>query len=82
MYVEELIDLGAYKADRERLLAEMDKLSQETPERSTEDIRALLRPDLRSLYEAFTEDEKRFFWRGIVKEIRIDSERKITVLFA
>ena len=33
-------------------------------------------------YETFTEDEKRFFWRGIIKEIRIDSERKITVLFA
>ena len=82
LYVEELIDLGAYKTDRERLLAEMDKLSQETPERSTEDIRALLRPDLRSLYETFTEDEKRFFWRGVVKEIRIDSERNITVLFA
>lgn len=81
MYVEELIDLGAYKADRARLLSELDKLSQEQPERRAEDLQALLRPDLWDLYGTFTNAEKRMFWRGIVERIEYGNDKRFTVRF-
>ena len=81
LYVEELIDLTTYKADRARLLSEMDKLSQEQPERRAEDLRALLRPDLWDLYGTFTNAEKRMFWRGIIERIEYGNDKKFTVRF-
>ena len=81
LYVEELIDLTAYKADRARLLSELDKLSQEQPERRAEDLRALLRPDLWDLYGTFTNAEKRMFWRGIIERIEYGNDKKFTVHF-
>lgn len=81
LYVEELIDLTAYKADRARLLSELDKLSQEQPERRAEDLQALLRPDLWDLYGTFTNAEKRMFWRGIVERIEYGNDKRFTVRF-
>lgn len=81
LYVEELIDLTAYKADRVRLLSELDKLSQEQPERRAEDLQALLRPDLWDLYGTFTNAEKRMFWRGIIERIEYGNDKKFTVHF-
>lgn len=81
LYIEEMIDMDAYKRDRELLLSEMDKLTRETPQRDTGDLRQLLMPNLWELYATFTLTEKRTFWRGIIKEITIDSERNINVYF-
>ena len=81
LYVEELIDLTAYKADRARLLSEMDKLSQEQPERRAEDLQALLRPDLWDLYGTFTNPEKRMFWCGIIERIEYGNDKRFSVHF-
>lgn len=81
LYVEELIDLTAYKADRARLLSELDKLSQEQSERRGEDLRALLRPDLWDLYATFSNAEKRMFWRGIIERIEYGNDKRFIVHF-
>lgn len=81
LYVNELIDLTAYKADRARLLADMEKLTQETPKRDTDDLRQLLSPDLWELYGTFTNAEKRTFWRGIIDRIEFSHDKQYKIYF-
>ena len=84
LYINELIDMTAYKADRERLLADMDKLSGTTAERREQDVDALkqlLSADLWELYGTFTNGEKRTFWRGIIDRIEYGHDRQFRIYF-
>ena len=84
LYINELIDMTAYKADRERLLADMDKLSGTTAERREQDagaLKQLLSADLWELYGTFTNGEKRTFWRGIIDRIEYGHDRQFRIYF-
>jgi hypothetical protein len=84
LYINELIDMTAYKADRERLLADMDKLSGTTAERREQDVDALkqlLSADLWTLYGTFSNEEKRAFWRGIIDHIEYGHDRQFRIYF-
>ena len=84
LYINELIDMTAYKADRERLLADMDKLSGTESERREQDVDALkqlLSADLWTLYGTFTNEEKRAFWRGIIDRIEYGHDKQFRIYF-
>lgn len=83
LFVNDLISLDEYKADRERIENEISAIpplnASVTPD--TKKMSKLLSSDFESLYGTFTSSERRFFWRSIIQEIRFDSDRHIEVVF-
>ncbi|WP_180994651.1 recombinase family protein [Clostridium sp. chh4-2] len=72
LYVDELISLDEYKVDRAKYLEELESLPDiiESPVDFTK-ITELLNSDFETVYATFDNEEKRRFWRTIIKEIRI-----------
>lgn len=84
LYLDGLIDLPAYKADRAALLAELGDLQGKAVQSHTggaNALKRLLSPDVWQLYAGFTPAEKRRFWRGIIARIDFSADRTITVHF-
>lgn len=83
LYVNELITLEEYKADKERYLSEIASLSSvPSPEPvDTSALEDLLSQDISQYYSTLGPEDKRFFWRSIIKEIRIDVNKHIEVIF-
>lgn len=78
LYINDLISLDEYKADRERYEQEITALSAPySPKKNV--LKGFIGKDVETLYKGFTAEEKRLFWRSIVKNIRMDRERNITV---
>lgn len=84
LYLDGLMDLPAYKADRAVLQAELEDLRSKATQSHTADVSALkslLSPDVWGLYGSFTPAEKRRFWRGIINRIEFGSDRSLQVYF-
>lgn len=66
------------KQEYERKYSELKmKLDSKPIEESSEKIKELVDTDFLSLYETLNREEKRMFWHGLLKEIKIDSECNI-----
>lgn len=84
LYIEGLIEIDAYKADRAALIAQMEDLQRKAAERpteGTEGLKRLLKDDIWELYADFTPEEKRRFWRGIIKKIEFSADREYKITF-
>ena len=46
--------------------------------RNVEHLKELLETDFRTTYAGFNEEEKQEFWQDLIKEIRIDKDKKVT----
>ena len=59
------------------------KAEQEAPppERDVEPLREILAIDFNAIYKTFTQEEKRRFWRGIIKEVVFDGKDIVDVKF-
>lgn len=83
LYLAEGITLEEYKHDKEEITSQIAsltaKISPVRPDVSR--LKDFLATDIESLYGGFNPDEKRFFWRSIIQEIRFDIDRNIDVLF-
>lgn len=80
LYVDGLIDMAEYKADRARLESELSEIT-DTPQKDLTELKHLLSLPIREIYETFSREEKRFFWRSIVKEIRYGVDKRIDIIF-
>lgn len=81
LYVNDLISIDEYKLDKERYQNEIQALYQvDTPPDFTE-LKKILSTDIKSLYEGFTEAEKRFFWRSFIRGMTFDQNRNIEIFF-
>ena len=83
LYINDLISLDEYKQDKEQMTSEIAAM-QAKQGHSDVDMQSLvdfLNQPFETLYGTFTDEEKRFFWRSIVKEIRFDMNRNYTVIF-
>lgn len=72
LYLNGIISLDEYKTDRfslERQL--MDIPDVDEPKHNIAELKHLLDSDFKNLYMNFTNEEKRMFWRSIIKEINI-----------
>lgn len=79
LYLNELIGLDEYKADREALDADIAALRAR---RAPEAIKPIDLPkDFETLYNGFTALEKRYLWRSVIKEIRVNADRSLDVIF-
>lgn len=84
LFINDLISLEEYKSDKEKLAAQIDALQAETAEEptvNTEALKQLHGMNFRGIYEGMEPDEKRRFWRAIIKVIYFDQERNIDVEF-
>jgi hypothetical protein len=82
LYVNDLISLEEYKADKESYLAQIEELTVETPrEADPAPLRELLRTDFEEMYDDMEKSEKRRFWRAVLKEIRFGMDRSIDLYF-
>ena len=70
------IDLSEYKKDRTDFLAQLDALDavpDPEPPAALVDLAGL---DVRQIYAGFSQEERRMFWRGIIREIRFSKSRE------
>lgn len=83
LFVNDLISLDEYKADRERIENEISSIpvlkAPEAP--NVERLNDLLASDFESLYATFTPSERRFFWRSIIQKIEFGYDRSIKITF-
>ena len=79
LYVNDLIDLQGYRADYEPLKSKLDKLEVEKSIRMPDlsRIRNTVKAGWKETYHDLERVEKRAFWRSIIHEIRIYSDRHI-----
>ena len=84
LYIDGLIDLDTYKADRADLMEQLEDLQRKAAQSHTEDteaLRRLLKPDVWEMYGDFTPEEKRRFWRGILDKITFSRNREFSIYF-
>lgn len=84
LYINELISLEEYKADKEKYEIELSALEAEDPQAEVKDLskyKDLLTKDIRALYETLGREQKRFFWRSILKEIHVSKDGDVKPIF-
>lgn len=83
LYLNELITLEEYRHDREELEEQLrDLREKEIPRtRDLSALKDLLKTDIEELYWEMSLEEKRRFWRAIIKEIRWNINREFEVIF-
>jgi len=82
LYVNDLIGLDEYKADKEQYQKQIEELSEESPrEADPAPLRELLETNFEEMYWNMEKPEKRRFWRAILKEIRFGKDRTIDLVF-
>lgn len=82
LFLNEIIELDEYRVDRSALLDELDSLDHVEEEvKDLTQLKAFLESDFELLYKTLDNKEKRILWRSVIKEIRIDHNKKITIIF-
>lgn len=83
LYLNDLITMDEFKLDREKLLLQLEKIKTEDthPIKDLSYLRDFLKKDFESVYDSFSIPEKRELWRSVVREIRVDHERNIQIIF-
>ena len=81
--MNDLITIDEYKVDREKLLLQLEKINSEDsqPVKDLSPLRDFLNTDFESIYNSFTIPEKRELWRSIIKEIRVNHDKEIQLIF-
>lgn len=80
LYLNDLITLDEYKRDKAGLSARLEQLradAEKSPNMGN--IRALKGVKIKDIYSTFTPQERRRFWRGIVKQVRFNHLREMQV---
>lgn len=70
LFINDLIDLPEYKKRIDELESKII-VTAPKPRANTARLKKLLETNALSFYQTFTRDEKRAFWRGIIKELHI-----------
>lgn len=83
LYLNELISLDEYKNDREQYSTQLEELDRtEAPKpRDFSALNKLTGMDLKTVYGTLSNAERRYLWRSVIQEIRIDRERNIAINF-
>jgi len=55
--------------------------SEELPELNVKGLTDFLNSDFKAVYHGLDKEERRTLWRGIVREIHIDAQKRITISF-
>jgi len=75
LFINEEISLEEYKRDKRAILDQIAALAPVTRPEPPQAVLALEGLNISEIYENLTREERRAFWRGIIKEIRFDKDR-------
>ena len=83
LYLNDLITMDEFKLDREKLLMQLEKINAENsrPVKDLSYLKNFLKMDFESVYDSLSIPERRELWRSIVKEIRVDHDKNIHIIF-
>lgn len=81
LYLNDLITLDEYKADRGRYLEEIEKLSKAPAPKDISGIKKMLDMNFEEIYPSLSVEERRQLWRSIIKEIRVDRDKQYEIIF-
>lgn len=83
LYLNGIINMDEYKHDRDEMLEQIDRLSAEKQQSAPDlsGINGLLSSGFEAVYDTFSDEEKRYFWRSIVKEIQFNSQKEFKIVF-
>lgn len=83
LYLNDLLTLNEYKTDREKIQLQLDQINSEEsqPVKDLSFLYKFLNMDFESVYDSFTIPEKRELWRSVIREIRIDHDKNIEIVF-
>lgn len=81
LYLNDLITLDEYKADRARYLEEIEKLSDGPKPKDISGIKKMLEMNFEEVYPSLSVEERRELWRSIIKEIRVDRDKQYEIIF-
>ena len=83
LYLNDLITMDEFKLDREKLLMQLEKINAEDsrPVKNLSYLKNFLKMDFESVYDSLSIPERRELWRSIVKEIRVDHDKNIHIIF-
>lgn len=84
LYLNDLLSLEEYKSDMDDILTKIQKLDGETEKHKIVDLSALeelLATGFEGIYATMTDEEKRYFWRSIIKEIQFNSKKEFKIIF-
>lgn len=84
LYINELISLEEYKADKEKYEIELSALEADDPQTEVKDLskyKDLLTKDIGALYKTLGREQKQFFWRSILKEIHVSKDGDVKPIF-
>lgn len=82
-YLAGAIPLDEYKMDRERLTEELSRVRVQMPPESVPAVQLdkIYTSDFESVYGALNALERRRLWRSVIREIRMDSDKALDIIF-
>jgi len=82
LYVNEMIDLEEYRRDYELYTAQLAEIPEpEKPKVNIQGLEDFLNSDFKSGYRSLSREKQRTLWRNIIREIRIDAQKNISISF-
>lgn len=81
LYVNDLLTLDEYKHDKEEIQNELENLQVAEQVPDTAPYRQFVAADIEEIYSDLSVEEKRTFWRSIIKEIHLDENKNYKVIF-
>lgn len=83
LYLNDLITLDEFKADRAELTAQLQELSAAPvqPDRNLDFLRAFLASDFEDIYSSLSVLDRQRLWRSVIREIRVDAQKNIRIIF-
>lgn len=81
LYINDIISMDELKRDKEKYMKELENLPSNQDQKDLSPIRKLLKMDLDSIYQTLEPAERRQLWRSVIREIQIDNQRNLKVIF-
>lgn len=82
LFVNDLITLDEFKADKAAYMQQISELQDDSaPVKDLDGLRRFLELDIETIYKTMSNEEKRFLWRSVIKEITSDENHNYTVIF-
>lgn len=81
LYLNDLITLDEFREDKESMEKQLLELDKEPKAKDLSGLREFLKGDWKDIYQTLTDVEKRRLWRSVIKEIRLDAEKNIDIIF-
>lgn len=81
LYINDFISLDEYKLKREKYEDQLNIREIKQEEIDTSVYNEILNSDFTTIYNAFSREEKRTFWRNILKKIEININKDMQIFF-